>query len=68
MSIYCQGNTVDTVTFAGCHFGVSNGVVTGAQRMMIEVWAGMSWELYKHLTFSGCDIEPSNAHGLDFSC
>ena len=69
VSIYASRNTVDTVTFDGCHLGVSNGVASGAQRMMVEVWAGHGVDnLYKNITFRGCDIEPSNAQGLDFSC
>ncbi|NLE97655.1 MAG: hypothetical protein GX596_06665 [Propionibacterium sp.] len=69
VSIYANSCTVDTVTFDSCHLGVSNGVATGAQRMMVEVWtahgAGNWW---KNITFTGCTFEPSNIHQIDFAC
>jgi hypothetical protein len=69
VSVYANGCTVETVTFDGCHFGVTNGVATGAQRMMVEVWtaheAGNWW---KNMTFTDCEFEASNIAQLDFAC
>ena len=69
ISLYAQGNTVDGVTFNGCHFGVTNGVATGAQRMMVECWTAegaSNW--WRNLSFTGCVFEVSRATGLDFAC
>jgi hypothetical protein len=69
VSLYAQSNTIDTVTFDGCHFGVSNGTATGAQRMMVEVWAAYgSGNVFSNITFTGCEFEASNIHQLNFSC
>lgn len=69
VSLYANGNTVDTVTFDGCHLGVSNGTATGAQRMMVETWtahSAASW--WKDITFHDCELETSNITTLDFAC
>jgi len=69
IDVYAHGNTIDGLTFTGCHFGVSNGTATGAQRMMIEVWAADgagSW--WRNLHFDDCVFEVANIHQLDFSC
>jgi hypothetical protein len=69
MIISAQGNTVDTVTFDGCHFGVTNGVAAGAGRMMVEVWTAQgSANKWQNITFDGCTFEVSTYHQLDFAC
>jgi hypothetical protein len=69
LSVICDGNVIDGLTFDGCHFGVSNGTAIGAERMMVECWTahGLS-NRWKNLTFRGCEFEPSNWHQLDFAC
>jgi len=69
LSITANGNVVSGVTFENCHLGVSNGVATGAQRMMVEVWTAhgtSNW--WRNITFRGCEFETSNYHQLDFAC
>jgi hypothetical protein len=69
ISLYANYSTIDTVTFDGCHIGVSNGVASGSQRMGVEVWTAhnaSSW--IRDITFTGCEFEPSDVNSLDFSC
>lgn len=71
VTISVGGCTVDTVTFDGCHLGVSNGVASGAERIMFEAYtfsddADRWW--WKNLTFTDCEFEASNVHTLDFAC
>lgn len=69
ISLYASGNTIDGVTFQGCHFGVTNGVAAGAQRMMIECWTAPGTSNYwRNLTFTNCLFETSRSCGLDFAC
>lgn len=69
VTLYAMSNTIDTVTFDGCHIGVTNGVAAGSQRMGVEVWtahgAGNWW---KDITFTDCEFEVSGAQTLDFAC
>ncbi len=64
-----SGKRIDTVTFDGCHFGVSNGVATGSKRMGIEVWSGHgATDQFRNMTFRSCVFEATNNCQLDFSC
>ncbi|MCC6332483.1 MAG: hypothetical protein IT380_00685, partial [Myxococcales bacterium] len=65
ISLYAHKNIVDGVRFEGCHFGVTNGVATGAQRMMIECWTAPGANYWRNLIFKDCIFEPSRATGLD---
>jgi cell division septation protein DedD len=69
IAVNAQGNTVDGVDFIDCHLGVTNGVATGSQRMMVEAWTdhgGSNW--WRNVHFHGCEFEASNIHTLDFAC
>jgi hypothetical protein len=69
LGITAQGNTVDGILFNGGTFGVSNGVATGAQRMMVECWTAQgdsNW--WRDLAFKDMTFEASNIHQLDFAC
>lgn len=68
VSVTASG-TIDTVTFDGCHFGVTNGVASGSGRMMVECWTAHGAEnWWKDLTFTDCEFEASYQTQLDFAC
>jgi len=68
------GAHVDSVTFDGCHFGVSNGVRSGCPRMDLEVVCidlANGDTVYTHgwsnLVVRNCTFEPSDWYNLDLA-
>jgi len=62
------GAHVGSITFDGCHFGVSNGVKTGCPRMDLEIYtkdgATRNWG---NITVTNCIFEVSDWLNIDLS-